>query len=216
MINWGAKFVWYFTYMPVGKVAVPELMATAEQREFMYRQVRGMRGKKPIFFMDFWNDGEYVGGCIAGGRCFLHINAAGDIEPCAFIHYSDANIRTDKLIDAYRKPLFMAYHNNQPFNSNMLRPCPALDNPDALTKMVDESEPEAQICSLPKAPANSAAGAGKKLKSGHLWPKKFGPAVRPVQPLSDPRLSLTQKNKTYDYEKSSRPKGRELFILSDF
>lgn len=139
MINWGAKFVWYFTYMPVGKDAVPELMATAEQREFMYRQVRGMRGKKPIFFMDFWNDGEYVGGCIAGGRCFLHINAAGDIEPCAFIHYSDANIRTDKLIDAYRKPLFMAYHNNQPFNSNMLRPCPALDNPDALTKMVDES-----------------------------------------------------------------------------
>jgi len=36
MIEWGAKFCWFFTYMPVGKEAVPELMVSAEQREFMY------------------------------------------------------------------------------------------------------------------------------------------------------------------------------------
>ena len=36
MIDWGAKFCWFFTYMPVGKEAVPELMVSAEQREFMY------------------------------------------------------------------------------------------------------------------------------------------------------------------------------------
>lgn len=166
MINWGAKFAWYFTYMPVGKDAVPELMATAEQREFMYHQIRKMRGKKPIFFMDFWNDGEYVGGCIAGGRSFLHINASGDIEPCAFIHYSDANIRTDKLLDAYRKPLFMAYHNNQPFNNNMLRPCPALDNPDALTKMVEESGARSTDM---LAPENACDFCGRCREKADKW-----------------------------------------------
>ncbi len=33
----------------------------------------------------------------------------------------------------------MAYHSNQPFSGNLLRPCPLLDNQGALAKMVDES-----------------------------------------------------------------------------
>ena len=74
--------------------------------------------------MDFRNDGEYVKGCIAGGRYYLHINANGDIEPCAFIHYSDSNIHEKTLLEAYRSPLFMAYRNSQPFNQNHLCPCP--------------------------------------------------------------------------------------------
>lgn len=140
MIDKGAKFAWFFTYMPVGTDAVPELMATAEQREFMYRQIRSFRETKPLFTMDFWNDGEYVQGCIAGGRCYLHINANGDIEPCAFIHYSDSNIRERTLLEAYKSPLFMQYYNNQPFNNNHLRPCPLLDNKGRLSEMVEKSE----------------------------------------------------------------------------
>ena len=139
MIAKGAKFAWLFTYMPVGKNAVPELMVSADQRAFMYRRIREFRHTKPIFTMDFWNDGEFVGGCIAGARSYLHINAAGDIEPCAFIHYADSNIREKTLLEAYKSPLFMAYHKNQPFNCNHLRPCPLLDNPDALKRMVHES-----------------------------------------------------------------------------
>ena len=139
MVDWGAKFAWFFTYMPVGKNAVPELMVSADQRAFMYRRIREFRHTKPIFTMDFWNDGEFVGGCIAGARSYLHINAAGDIEPCAFIHYADSNIREKTLLEAYKSPLFMAYHKNQPFNCNHLRPCPLLDNPDALKRMVHES-----------------------------------------------------------------------------
>ncbi len=139
MIERGAKFMWLFTYMPVGVDAVSELMATASQRETMYHRVREFRKTKPIFTMDFWNDGEYVHGCIAGGRNYLHINANGDIEPCAFIHYSDSNIHEKTLIEAYQSPLFMAYRENQPFSDNYLRPCPLLDNEGALAKMVDES-----------------------------------------------------------------------------
>lgn len=139
MIAKGAKFAWFFTYMPVGNDAVPELLVTAEQRKYMYKQIREFRKTKPIFTMDFWNDGEYVKGCIAGGRNYLHINANGDIEPCAFIHYSDTNIREDTLLQAYKNPLFMQYKQNQPFNNNHLRPCPLLDNPGRLTKMVENS-----------------------------------------------------------------------------
>lgn len=139
MIERGVKFAWFFTYMPVGAGAPKELLATAEQREFMYHQIRRFRKTKPLFTMDFWNDGEYVEGCIAGGRRYLHINAGGDIEPCAFIHYSDSNIHEKTLLEALQSPLFMQYHQNQPFNENHLRPCPLLDNPGRLTEMVEAS-----------------------------------------------------------------------------
>ncbi|MDD4081198.1 MAG: radical SAM protein [Eubacteriales bacterium] len=139
MIELGAKFAWFFTYMPVGVDAAPELMVTPEQRLHMYHTVRAWRNTKPIFTMDFWNDGEYAGGCIAGGRSYLHINANGDMEPCAFIHYADSNIREHTLLEGYKRPLFMQYYNNQPFNKNMLRPCPLLDNDGKLAEMVNAS-----------------------------------------------------------------------------
>ncbi len=109
MIEWGAAFVWYFHYMPVGNDAVPELLPTPEQREFMYHQLRRFRKTKAIFGIDFQNDGEYVGGCIAGGRRYLHINANGDVDPCVFIHYSDSNIREKTLLECLQSPLFMAW-----------------------------------------------------------------------------------------------------------
>jgi MoaA/NifB/PqqE/SkfB family radical SAM enzyme len=142
MISKGAKFAWFFTYIPVGVDASPELIATAEQREYMYRQLREFRETKPLFTIDFWNDGEYVEGCIAGAKSYLHISANGDIEPCAFINYSDSSIYTKTLLEAYKSPLFMQYHKNQPFNNNHLKPCPLLDNPHKLESMVTASGAE--------------------------------------------------------------------------
>ncbi len=139
MVSLGAKFAWFFTYMPVGRDAQTDLMVSAGQREHMYRKVREWRETKPVFTLDFWNDGEFADGCIAGGRSYLHINAAGDIEPCAFIHYADSNIRQHSLLQALKRPLFMQYYEGQPFNGNMLRPCPLLDNPERLARMVDAS-----------------------------------------------------------------------------
>jgi len=139
MIDLGAYFVWYFHYMPVGNDAAPELLPTPEQRIGVYHKIREYRATKPLFAMDFQNDAEYVGGCIAGGHRYLHINANGDIDPCVFVHYSDSNIREKTLLEALRSPMMMAYHDNQPFNDNMLRPCPMLENPEKLRKMVAES-----------------------------------------------------------------------------
>ena len=139
IIESGALFIWFFHYMPVGNDAVTKLLPTPEQRETVYRRIREFRSKKAIFSMDFQNDAEYVGGCIAGGRRYLHINAKGDVEPCVFIHYSNVNIHDVSLLDALRSPLFQAYHDNQPFNDNMLRPCPMLENPEILRRLVAET-----------------------------------------------------------------------------
>ncbi len=142
MIDKGVMFGLYFNYMPLGKNALPELIPDPEQRKYMYKRVRELRNSKSgksMFIMDFQGDGEYVGGCIAGGRNYFHINSAGDIEPCVFIHFSDSNIRTHTLLEALQNPLFMSFYKNQPFNDNHMRPCPMLENPDYLCKIVKET-----------------------------------------------------------------------------
>ena len=136
LIEKGALFAWVFTYMPVGVGSPTSLMVHADQREHLYRFIREMREKKPLFTLDFQNDGEFVGGCIAGGRRYLHINAAGDVEPCVFAHYANVNIRETSLLDALRSPLFMQYYEGQPFNDNLLKPCPILENEGLLADMV--------------------------------------------------------------------------------
>ena len=155
LISLGVIFAWFFTFVPVGCGTSPELMATAEQRETMYNQVRKWRFDevKQLFCIDFFNDGEYVGGCVAGGKQYFHISANGDCEPCVFAHYSNVNIKDPDthVIDALKSPLFMAYKARQPFSDNMLRPCPVMDNPGALKKMVLESGAKSTDLQSPEA-----------------------------------------------------------------
>ena len=142
LIDKGVAFSWYFHYMPVGMDASEELIPSPEQRAYMYRRIREIRafkGGKPIFCMDFQNDGEFVGGCIAGGKYYCHVNPNGDVEPCVFIHYSGANIHDMTLVECLKQPLFRAYQKGQPFNDNPLRPCPMLENPEKLRAIIEET-----------------------------------------------------------------------------
>lgn len=180
LIEKGALFAWIFTYMPVGKDAPTNLMPTPEQRERLYLFVDKMRQTKPLFTLDFQHDGEYVGGCIAGGRRYLHINAAGDVEPCVFVHYSNANIHDSSLLDCLRSPLFMQYYYEQPFNDNYMRPCPMLENPECLEHMVTESgahstdlvaqESAEELCAKTKPAAEAWAPVAER-----LWTDEHGP-----------------------------------------
>ena len=177
MIENGAYFVWYFHYMPVGNDASPELLPSPEQRETVYRRIRDYRSRKPLFAMDFQNDAEFVGGCIAGGRSYLHINANGDADPCVFIHYSDSNIREKSLLDVMRSPLFMAYHEGQPFNDNMLQPCPMLENPTKLRAIIEKTGAKSTDMQSPETAEHlcskcDAYAACWKPKAEELWDER--------------------------------------------
>ncbi|MGN0593418.1 MAG: radical SAM protein [Ruminococcus sp.] len=169
LIGKGCAFAWYFHYMPVGMNASTELLLTPDQRVYMknrVREIRGLEGGKEIFAIDFQNDGEFTNGCIAGGKLYCHINAAGDVEPCVFIHYSGANINEKSLLDCLRQPLFLKYHEGQPFNDNHLRPCPMLENPGILQRIVQESG--ARSTDL-EAPESAEHLCGKCVEYAKNW-----------------------------------------------
>ena len=169
IIEKGCRFSWYFHYMPVGNEAAVELLPSMEQRRYMHQRIREIRGKtggKEIFAMDFQNDGEFVGGCIAGGRNYCHINANGDVEPCVFIHYSGANIRQVSLLEALKQPLFMEYRNGQPFNENHLRPCPMLENPELLKEMIKRTGAKSTDLQSPESVEHLC---GKCIEYARTW-----------------------------------------------
>jgi MoaA/NifB/PqqE/SkfB family radical SAM enzyme len=126
----GCTVGWYFLYTPVGKDTEWELVPTPDQRDLLRKRVEHFRSTKEMFFGDFWNDGPVVGGCIAGGRKYLHINSNGDVEPCVFCHFSMHNIKETSLREAVTSPMFKKIRENQASNENLLQPCMIVDHPE--------------------------------------------------------------------------------------
>ena len=116
------------------------LMPTPEQRDYRRRQINSLRQRKDIVIADFWNDGPLCGGCIAGGRQYVHINNKGDMEPCVFVHFAVDSIYEKGLLDILKtSPLFRAIRSRQPYGENLLRPCMIIDHPHVLREVVRES-----------------------------------------------------------------------------
>jgi len=136
----GARFAWLFQYIPIGREPNIDLMSTPEQRTELRHRVKELRARKPIFIGDFWNDGEYVGGCMAGGRLYFHVTSNGNVEPCVFCHFTVGNIRERPLREILSCDFFKAIRYEQPYraNTNLYTPCVIIDNPRILRKLVEE------------------------------------------------------------------------------
>jgi MoaA/NifB/PqqE/SkfB family radical SAM enzyme len=139
MISLGSIAQMYFLYIPVNGHADFSLMVTPEQRDHLRRQVMKIRDTRPIFVLDFWNDGPYVEGCIAAGRQYFHVNAKGDVEPCVYTHIAVDNIKEKSLKEALNSPLFRYIRSCQPHNQNHLRPCMIIDNPHVMRDVIQKT-----------------------------------------------------------------------------
>jgi MoaA/NifB/PqqE/SkfB family radical SAM enzyme len=137
-IQQGCFLGWYFNYVPIGRKPDVNLMPTPEQRDYRRNRLDDMRRNKPIFLADFWNDGHLVGGCIAGGRDYFHINNKGDVEPCVFCHFTVDNIHQKSLFEVLCSDFFKAIQKRQPYTTNHLRPCMLIDNPQVIRDVVRE------------------------------------------------------------------------------
>ncbi len=128
MTQRGGVVGWYFPYMPVCGDRTTEPMPLPEQRKLMKERRDYIRTHYPILIIDFWNDAPYVGGCISA-RYYCHINNFGDVEPCIFTHFAQANIKNRSLKEALNCEFFKEIRSRQPFNKNLFLPCPLIDHP---------------------------------------------------------------------------------------
>lgn len=77
-------------------------------RDRMNRRLDQIRmEREDMVFVSFPGDEKSSGGCLAAGRGFFHINAAGGAEPCPFSPYSDTSLKTISLKESLNSPLFV-------------------------------------------------------------------------------------------------------------
>jgi radical SAM protein with 4Fe4S-binding SPASM domain len=144
LIEQNVSFGWFFIYIPKGRDPDVNLVPTPEQRFRLRDFTWKMRNAKPIFIGDFWNDGPWVGGCIAGGRKYFHIRADGKVTPCVFADFSIGHIERDfydkgkTLKDVIQHPAFRYMRKRQLGIENKCAPCCIIDNPEVLRSVVEK------------------------------------------------------------------------------
>jgi len=100
----GARIIEYIEYVPVDR---REIMINSAQRDFLTATIENARTERTeMIVMSFPGDERKGNGCIAAGKAFFHISAAGDVEPCPFSPYSDTNVRDKSILEALESPFF--------------------------------------------------------------------------------------------------------------
>lgn len=92
----GCRLFIFDEYTPV-MPGTDSWVVTQQQREKMRMIKESLRTEYKAVFLNLPGDEEDVGGCLAAGRGFIHINAVGNVEPCPFIPYSDTNLTKTPL-----------------------------------------------------------------------------------------------------------------------
>ncbi len=106
LIDKGCKLVIYVEFVPVTEEA-RHLAPGEAERAYMAGAMTSLRERYgEIVLLSFPGDELAMGGCMAAGREFFHINSHGGAEPCPFSPYSDVNIKDTSLKDAIASPLF--------------------------------------------------------------------------------------------------------------
>ncbi len=104
----GCKLIIYVEFVPVTEEAAHLAPGDAE-REAMAQAIDQLRRTyDDVVLLSFPGDELAMGGCMAAGREFFHINSHGGAEPCPFSPYSDVNVKTTSLKEAIHSRLFDA------------------------------------------------------------------------------------------------------------
>lgn len=164
----GCWFGWLFNYVPVGSDADLDLTCSAEQRAYVQQKIADYCIRNEYTIVDFWNNGHLAFGCLAAGNGFVHINSKGDVEPCAFCHYSDSNIHEVTLLEALQSPFFTAFRKAQPFSNNPLRACPMVDVPEGIVDVVKKGNAHSTHFTCPESAEQLAAKTSKRAEEWEL------------------------------------------------
>jgi len=104
LLKRGCRLFYYINYIPV-EPGTEHLELPADRVDHFLGLLTGYRKTLPCLFIAFPQDEIAMGGCLAAGRGFVHINAYGDVEPCPFSPYSDRNLSEVSLLEAINSPL---------------------------------------------------------------------------------------------------------------
>ncbi len=201
----GAWLGWLFIYMPIGKDADMSLCCNAQQRAYVKQKLEDYQKKHGFLAIDFANSGHKAFGCVAAGNDFAHINANGDMEPCAFCHYSDVNVHDVSLEEALRSPFFKKFRQHKPFSKNFLRPCPLIDVPGAIVELTKNGGARSTHMAFPESAEELAS---KTRNNAEEWEPVANELWKEMPEAEKRRFGKLTKIMQWGYKNISKAPGR--------
>ena len=136
----GCKLVIYVEFVPVTEEA-RHLAPGDPEREYLAKAMDALRRKyDEAVLLAFPGDELAMGGCMAAGREFFHINSHGGAEPCPFSPYSDVNIRDTSLREAIASPLFRLLQEQGVLSGEHVGGCVLYEKREQVEKILAETK----------------------------------------------------------------------------
>lgn len=111
--NTGCKLIFFVEYVPF-EPNTRQLLLGEEERNFLDHRLNDLRLSFPeMLFLSFPGDEKEMGGCLAAGRGFFHINPCGDAEPCPFSPFSDRSLKNHTMVEVLQSPFFRKLQNEK-------------------------------------------------------------------------------------------------------
>ena len=106
LLEQGCRMVLFVEYVPTQEDD-KHLAPSDPERKYLTEIMDTLRSLySDVILLSFPGDELAMGGCMAAGREFFHINSHGGAEPCPFSPFSDINVRDSSLRDALNSNLF--------------------------------------------------------------------------------------------------------------
>jgi MoaA/NifB/PqqE/SkfB family radical SAM enzyme len=131
----GSRLFVYVEYVPVEPGTEPLVLLKVDKKRLSDFAVQSEK-KHAAIFVAFPGDEEPYGGCLAAGRGFVHISAAGAVEPCPFAPFSDVNLKNTTLKDALNSALLARIRENHHLLVEGEGGCALWHNKGLLTELV--------------------------------------------------------------------------------
>ncbi len=106
--NNGCGLIFYVEYVPVDTNTKHLVLSENDLCTFQDRinDIRKNKNKKGMIILSFPGDEDAMGGCLAAGRGFFHINPNGGAEPCPFSPFSELNLKEKSIINVIQSKFF--------------------------------------------------------------------------------------------------------------
>jgi len=132
----GCKLAIFIEFVPVTEDAKHLAPGDAE-RSYMAKAIDDFRqNSDEIVLLSFPGDELAMGGCMAAGREFFHINSHGGAEPCPFSPYSDINVKKTSLKAAIGSELFKALQDGGVLAEQHVGGCVLFEQKDKVEQLL--------------------------------------------------------------------------------
>ncbi|KNZ43095.1 radical SAM/SPASM domain-containing protein [Acetobacterium bakii] len=102
----GCGVTLYVEYVPAEAGTDYLVLEQAEIKQLQAICLKLRKSFRRMVILSFPGDEEEMGGCLASGRGFFHINPYGDAEPCPFSPHAKQNLTSDSMEAILRSQYF--------------------------------------------------------------------------------------------------------------